>query len=424
MARDQSYLVSYISKLTQYCDVLLLKGAYRIGMDEIVRNVNNGNINYVNLASPLIKAEIKEDPDKFISKLEHQKINVLNNIQYLPEIIPYLQSLYSTYKREGKLGLMKIIISTCADIHTFEGLQQILAEKMFIANLYPASTAEALGYNANILDKLYSKNLSPCHFAGLTVAQAMTKATFVNFPDEYQDDYFDEFLNSILNQNISSLYNLNSPSKTVKIMTELTNFIGRITPHGRICRTIALDDITYPHYYQGIIDSFIGFELSSIPHQWLTETEQSSEPDSCSHHKNNTKFYFIDSNLLAYLKGTVINRKIQGDFITFNQLYQNFVVSELRKITSANAGISLWFMQEPQCRMDVVITREDQSAIGFKIRGNDQITDKDLQEFANFRQLLGDRFFRGYVIYLGSELKEVQENIYALPINFLWSDPC
>ncbi len=419
MARDQSYLVSYISKLTQYCDVLLLKGAYRIGIDEIVRNINNSNVNYINFASPLIKAAIKENPESLIANLDRNRINVINNIQYLPEIIPYLQSLYSSYKKEGRSGVMKIVIGTCADIKTFEDLHQLLAEKMFINNLYPASAAESYGYTSNILDKIYTQNLQHHFYGKNNITEAMSKATFVNFPNKYQDEYFDDFLNNVLNQNISSLYNLNSPSKTIKIMQELANQIGRVTPHNRICHSIALDDITYPHYYQSILNSFIGFELEHIPSSWLSDQEL----QNCSYENIGSKFYFIDSNLLAYLKDTTISHHTLGDFITFNHIYQNFVVSELRKITSSNAGIKLRYLQHNECKMDVIITREDQSAIGVKIRGNDQITDRDIQEFDKLKELLGNKFFRGYIIYLGSELKEIQENVYALPINYLWSDP-
>lgn len=419
MARDQGYLVSYIAKLAQYCDVLLLKGAYRIGIDEIVKNVNNGKINYVNLASPLVKADIKEDPDNFIKRLDANKINVLNNIQYLPEIIQYLQSLYSNLKKSNKTNTMKIIIGTCAEIHAFENLHQILAEKMFTTNLFPVSAAEASEYNNNILDKLYAKELHQGVFDKNKITEVMRKATFVNYTDEYSNDYFDDFLNSILNQNVSSLYNLNSPSKSVKIMTELANSIGRITQHLRICHKIALDDITYPNYYQAILDSFIGFELPPIPHSWLSDSNENDDEDNSLE----TKFYFIDSNFLAYLKGTTITRHTLGDFFTFNHIYQNFVISELKKITSANAGINLWYLQRNDCKMDAIITREDQSAIAIKIRGNDQVTNNDIHEFNNLKNLLGERFHRGYVIYLGTELKQIDDQVYALPVNYLWSDP-
>ena len=127
MARNQEYRVSYIAKLSEYCDVLLLKGAYHIGIDEMVRNVNNGRINYINLGSPLVKAEIKDNPDEFMQKLDNRRINVLNNIQCLPEISHYLHSLYSKLKSKGQTRSLKIIIGTCAEIPELDELKDILA---------------------------------------------------------------------------------------------------------------------------------------------------------------------------------------------------------------------------------------------------------------------------------------------------------
>ncbi|MBQ8707161.1 MAG: ATP-binding protein [Succinivibrionaceae bacterium] len=422
MARNQGYLVSYIAKLSEYCDVLLLKGAYHIGIDEIVRNINDGKINYINLASPIVKSRIKDNPDAFVKHLDKRRINVLNNIQCLPEIIQYLQSLYSNLKSKGSTSELKTIIGTCAEIPELEDLNLLLAEKMFTSNLYPSSVAEATGYSANILDKLYAKTLHRDVYARTRLHEMVKSATFVKFsPDN--PDYFDELLNLILNQNIGALYHLNSPSKAVKIMIGLANYIGRETLHERICMDTDLDDITYPSYYQSILDSFVGFELR--PYSPPSENDSGDPPcdeDLEQEEYETRRFYFIDCNFLAYLKGKTINRRIFGDFILFYQILTNFVISELKKISSAQAGAELWYIHRPDCEIDVMLTREGNNAIGFRIRGNDQILEKDLKHFGVFRQIMGPRFKRGYVIYLGNEIRKLDEDVYALPISYLWSD--
>jgi predicted AAA+ superfamily ATPase len=423
MARNQGYLVSYIAKLSEYCDVLLLKGAYHIGIDEIVRNINSGKINYINLASPLIKAQIKDSPDDFIKKLDERRINVLNNIQCLPEIIQYLNSLYSKLKSKGQTGRLKVIIGTCAEIPELDELRDILAEKMFISNLYPSSANEALNYNSNILDKLYTANMHHDFYARTKLTDIMKLATFTNFTEE-NVDYFDDLLNLILNQNIGALYHLNSPSKAVKIMMALSNYIGRPAPHERVCADTDLDDITYPSYFQALLDSFIGFELR--PCRIFEKADESEDGNLIEEDEEQDyeerKFYFIDCNFLAYLKGHVIDKHIAGDFMTFHQLLNNFVVSELKKISSSQAGIQLWYLSRSDCQMDVIITREKTNAIGFRIRDNEQILEKDVEHFRVFKELMGRKFARGYLIYLGQEILKLDEGIYALPVNYLWSD--
>ena len=420
MARDQGYLVSYIAKLTEYCDVLLLKGAYHIGIDEIVRNINEGQINYINLSSPLIKAEIKDDPDGFISRLDRRRINVLNNIQCLPEITQNLISLYSHLKSRNELGGMKVIIGTCAEIRQLDDLNQILSEKMFVNNLYPTSAAEAAGYNANILDKLYAVRLHHDIYPRASLPKVMKSATFAKYSED-NPDYFDDLLNLILNQNVGSLYHLNSPSKAVKIMMGLGNYIGRVAEHERICVDTDLDDITYPSYYQSLLDSFLGFEVRPYTGD-RSLLDDSEDEEGGGEDYEERKFYFIDCNFLAYIKGKIISRRTEGDFVLFCQLLNNFVVSELKKISSAQAGAELWYIDQPDCKIDVMLTREGTNAIGFRIRGNDQILPKDIEHFRAFRELLGSKFTRGYVLYLGKDIRKLDDDVYALPLNYLWSD--
>jgi hypothetical protein len=69
-----------------------------------------------------------------------------------------------------------------------------------------------------------------------------------------------------------------------------------------------------------------------------------------------------------------------------------------------------------------MLTREGTNAIGFRIRGNDQILPKDIEHFRAFRELLGSKFTRGYVLYLGKDIRKLDDDVYALPLNYLWSD--
>ena len=431
MARDQGYLVSYISKLTEYCDVLVLKGCYLIGIDEITRNVNNANVNYVNLASPVINADIKDDPEGFVNSLTVDKINVLNNIQYAPEIIRFIRARYAHIKQIHSVERLKIIFSTCAEIHYLDVLQEILQENMFETKLYPGSAAEAKNYNSNILDKLYSPKIREGLYESFDLYQIIKESSF---PDlmHYANhtDFFDMLMNIIISENFSFLYKLNSPSKSVRLMQSLAKYVGRTVNHRRICQEIRLDDVTYPAYYHAIVNSFIGFEMSSLPERLykadkknieIWEIDNTEENKIINFQVHDKKFYFIDSNLLAYLLKTDINPKLYGNFVQFNQIFQNFVIAELVKNTSSYVGSHLYYLQDNNLNFDVIMTREDSNCLAFKIRSTDSYTQKDIDDFAKLKEMLDEHYYRGYLIYLGTEVKKLSDDVYAIPLNYLWS---
>ena len=432
MARDQGYLVSYISKLTEYCDVLLLKSCYMIGIDEIVKNIINSDVNYINLASPVINSNIKDNPESFVASLSTDKVNVLNNIQYAPEIISFIRARYAHTQKIGSRERLKIIFATCAEIPYLKVLHEILQEKMFETKLYTSSVAEVKNYNTNILDNLYTPKIREGLYDDFDLYQIIKESSF---PDllHYKEpaDFFDLLMNMIISENFSFLYKLNSPSKSIRLMESLAKYVGREISHRRICDEIRLDDITYPTYYQAILNSFLGFELFALPKKLYVESEKNKDiwdeetkaevakvsdyPEHCS------KFYFIDANLLAYLLKVEINPKLYGNFVQFNQMFQNFVVAELIKNTSANIGSKLYYLHDEGVNFDVILTRENSNCIAFKIRSTDHYTQNDIDEFEKLREMLGEHFHRGYVIYLGKEVKQIAPDIYTIPLNYLWS---
>lgn len=438
MARDQGYLVSYIAKLTEYCDVLLLQGCYFIGIDKLIKSINKGKVRYINLSSPLVNAIVKDDPEKFVNELSCEEINVISDIQYTPEIIPYIRSRYEKNLKSRYPEKLSLIISTSARIDGLSSLTEIIAEKMFKTTLYTNSVAEVMNYPCNILDKLYQQNIQNAVYGTYKIHEIMGKASFTPLQTNAIEKkaFFDLLMNTILTQNFSFLYQLNSPSKATKIMVNLANKIGQEIDHRVICQEIRLDDITYPAYYHAILDSFLGFEISPLPENLykktsleeneelennLIETEQYISKSSELFEKK-SKFFFMDANILAYLQGIVIDKTTYGDFIKFNQIFSNFIIAELAKITSSNAGVKLYYLNDGEFNFDIILTREGSKAIVFKIRSTDTCYESDIEKFDKLIERMGENFYRGYIIYLGRELHRLTDNIYALPVNYLWSD--
>lgn len=432
MARNQGYLVSYISKLTEYCDVLILKGCSHIGTGDIVKNLHGGDVNLINLSSPIINSRIKDNPDLLFNSLEKDRLNIINNIHYNPELIRHIRSMYAKLaERPGSGPRYKLVITTAAQMSELDDLAEILQEKLFTTTLYTSSVAEAKAYSANIIDKLYAADPKSGTYPRPKIDESMKMATFENFNPKDPDKYFDSLLNHTISLNFLSLYKLNSSSKAVKTMLELASCVGTATAHRSIMKKIELDDITYPEYYNAIIDSFLGFEvpklnLSAI-HEVATEEGQTTKKNVPENSENyESRFYFLDSNLLAYLLGTQITRRTYGDFFTFNKIFQNFILAELKKLTSAAAGIELSYIHEDGMNFNAVMSRDGSRYIVFKIRSTDEVTIDDVNEIKKAKEKLGDKFYRGYVIYLGTELMNVDQDgtadCWALPVSYLWSD--
>ena len=119
--------------------VLLVTGPRQVGKTTLLRHLAGPERRYVTLDDPGVRLLAKNDPALFMQRY-HPPV-LIDEIQYAPELLPYLKMHADAHRRKGDIWM--------AGSQAFELMKNVsesLAGRVGIIGLLGLSDAEILGY--------------------------------------------------------------------------------------------------------------------------------------------------------------------------------------------------------------------------------------------------------------------------------------
>ena len=102
-------------------------------------------------------------------------------------------------------------------------------------------------------------------------------------------------------------------------------------------------------------------------------------------------------------------------------IFENFVATEIMKNTKTMVGTHVsHFNLVGGKEVDFVIENENADALGVEVKFSGSVSDNDFSNMRILREILGERFKKGVVIYPGNELAVFKDEMLAIPVNYLW----
>jgi predicted AAA+ superfamily ATPase len=130
------------------------------------------------------------------------------------------------------------------------------------------------------------------------------------------------------------------------------------------------------------------------------------------------KVYMNDSGLLCYLLGVSLNDLISKKSGFTGAILENFVFNELQKqISWSDLHPEIYHFRNTNGKeVDFILELRNQKKVGIEVKAASTITDSDFEGLREFSRVAGGDFFRGIVLYNGSNTLQFGENLFAVPI--------
>lgn len=138
--------------------------------------------------------------------------------------------------------------------------------------------------------------------------------------------------------------------------------------------------------------------------------------------KRRPKVHVTDTGLAAALLGVGAESLSGPAAPERGPLHETFVFNELRRQASA-APSEVRFCQYRDSRgreIDLLLERPDGRLIGVETKAGATVRPDDAKWLAWLRDLVGDRFEIGIVLYTGPRPHRLADRILALPLSYLW----
>ncbi len=85
--------------------------------------------------------------------------------------------------------------------------------------------------------------------------------------------------------------------------------------------------------------------------------------------------------------------------------------------------MTFWHYREDNREVDVIVERPSGEIAGIEVKASATLRAQDFAGLRHLRERVGGRMVAGVVLYAGAQTLPFGPNMWAVPLQALWSDP-
>ena len=394
--------------------IVMLNGPRQSGKTTLVKKLAlEQKMNYITLDDPDKLEMAQNDPSNFLSFYAKKPL-VIDEIQFAPQLIPYLKIMVDEKNTKGMF-----LLTGSADFMRMHEITESLAGRMVRYNLYPLSNAELKMKDFNIIDTLFSEEFTDLDTYGQLeeVLEATIRGGYpeiVSYDRALRDDWFSSYIESRIQKDILELKNISlSKLHIIKSLLQLlATYDAELLNYNTIAKKLQIANKTVLSYVELLEAMYI---IKIVPSYHVNASLRVIK---------SPKVHFIDTGLASYLLHVDKESLFTHKDGSYGSLIENFVYSELLKeATYSKNSVDIYHFRDLRKKeVDFVLENRNGSIIGIEVKAKASIKKSDLKGMIELAKEAKDKFSRGIIFYGGNEIKPISVDgfvFYCLPLGIL-----
>lgn len=410
-------ITDHLKKTMQNFPAVLITGPRQVGKSSLLQTLN-GDFEYISFDNPIVLDQAKNDPELFF--LNHSDILILDEIQYVPDLFPYLKIKIDEMRFAALQGTEQekclFLLSGSQTYQLMQNVSESLAGRLAILPIQGVSFRErknvacALPFipDATYLSARKNESLDTSDLWEIIHRGSMPR--LVATSDDWET-YYSSYVSTYIERDVNQLTKVSDRGEFVRFMSALASRSGELLNHDNLAREIGVSAMTAKRWTQILETSGIITLLQPYHNNHLKRMIKTP------------KVYFSDTGLLAWL-----TRWLTPDTIRHGaksgQFFETWVVSEIVK-SHLNAGRStrnLYFYRDADQREIDLIIEDGRTVYPIEIKLTGKPTPRMAQAFRHLEPIttagdtsIGD----GAVINQYPEIILLDKHIRAIPVGYL-----
>ncbi|MCD4794489.1 MAG: ATP-binding protein [Bacteroidales bacterium] len=398
--------------------ITLINGARQCGKTTLVKQTaEEKNINYITLDDPQKLQAAKSDPQNFIDF--YSSPIIIDEIQYAPELIPYIKQKVDTVNEKGMY-----LLTGSSDFYKNVRITESLAGRMLHYELYNLSVAEINNYSENIIELMFADNISELvdfssKFKDKSFNNFIQRIISGGFPEvqnldkDISDVWFKSYLESRILKDADIFFDIKKNNRMLDLVTVLAANNSNLLNTNTIAKKLQLDFKTVQKYISLLEAMFI---IKQVPNYSENIVKQVIKQK---------KLHFSDTGLASSVLNISKEKLISREENYLGQLTENYIYTELQKQSSfVNDKVNIYHFRDlRKNEVDFILKNSDNKTIAVEVKSKSVIGKKDIAGILKFAENYKGDLFRAYVFYSGNEIIPVANNqkikIYLLPAKML-----
>jgi uncharacterized protein len=402
-----------IYQLTRQFGAILVTGPRQAGKTTLLthaaRQLFKSNFSTFSFDTPSEMDAFRRDPDLFF--LNHPGILLLNEVQHVPDIFPYLKREIDKHPNK-----FRFFITGSQHFSLMRGVSESLAGRAAILDLWPLAQQEISKSNLkhtlhfledpSALHTLRQKefpandkqHVVPCMLRGGYPSVALTNPS---------TDWFESYRRTYLQRDIRELSQVGDLGRFDRFLTLCAGRSGTILNKAEFSRSLSIDNKTVDHWLSLLETSY---QMISLPAYHAHTTKRITK---------RPKWIFADSGLGLHLQGI---RDMPGLLSAphFGHLFEAFVIMEIRKLFGhvGKPWNAFHFRDAAGLECDLVLAKGG-LLLPIEIKHTARPSTSDLAPLRRFMELYPKVTPYGLVISLNPKVEQLSPNIFNLPLGLI-----
>jgi predicted AAA+ superfamily ATPase len=301
--------------------VVAIIGPRQSGKTTLVTNTFK-NHTYLSLEDPELRSFAQNDPKGFLQDHENKHGIIIDEFQYVPHILSYIQLEVDKKNRAGYF-----ILTGSQNFLMNEKITQSLAGRVGILTLLPFS-----------INELSQEKILPAR-----LDDAILKG---GYPRRYEKKiassvFYRSYIHTYLQRDVRQLTNVGNLQTFQKFMSLCAGRVGQLLNAAEIATNCGISRDTAMQWFSILEASYITFLLK--PHFSNFNKRITKTP----------KFYFYDTGLACALLGIKSGKDLSLSPFR-GALFENFIISDLHKqFHNSGTEPALYFWRDQNGRIEV-----------------------------------------------------------------------
>lgn len=369
---------------------------------------------YYSLDDDDLRAVAQGDPAGFVAEIARPA--VIDEVQRAPELMLAIKRVLDhNSQRPGQF-----LLTGSANLLASKRIADALPGRVEYVNLWPFSQGELEGRRDSLIDRLFDGRPPRVSNAEIGRAAHAERIVTGGFPEagtrtttRRRAGFFESYVRGVISRDLPEIRGVRTdPARVEQLLRLLAARSSGAVNYRKLGSELGLNDTTVRAHIE-LLEQM--FQVHRLP-PWSANlgTRQVRSP----------KFFLTDTGLVCGLVGVDAARYSavdQGGLA--GMLLETFVVMELvKQSTWSERRVRMFYYRDNAGReVDVVLETPSGDVVAVEVKAAATAGRSSSKGLRFLRDRLGDRFRSGVVLYSGEHTIELDDRIWALPIEGLWA---
>lgn len=397
-----------IKYLSEYFPVIMLTGPRQVGKTTMLKHIADDNRRYVSLDDAAERELAVRDPSVFLQR--HQAPVIIDEIQYAPELLPYIKIYADNHTGSGYFWL-----TGSQAFHLMKGVSESLAGRVGIVDMSGFSNSEINGTRFPEFTTMPSEltkrldNAVPMDLSAVYSRIFRGSMPKLCTSDLDHSEFYNSYVRTYIQRDIKDLTQVANELTFYRFLCVAAARTGSMVDYSAMANEVDASSNTIKQWLSLLITSGLVTLIEPYFNNALKRVVKKP------------RMYFMDTGLAAYLTRWMTPESLEAGAMS-GAFFETWVVTEIiRSYMNAGKRPPLFFYRDGNAKEIDLLLLSDNTLCPIEIKKSSNPGINAVKHFSVLAPVrkssapLKMEIGAGAVVCLANDLRPIDSNNWAVP---------